>query len=165
MQIEIFDARVEDEPVLANLMQLYLHDFTDWTDWDVDSDGRYPTWDLHGCWTNPARHPFFIVVDGHIAGFAIVDRGSHETNDPDVWDMAEFFVMRKYRRSAVGRVVAHRLFQRYPGRWEVRIMQGNERDLAFWRRIINECAPDVTESPRARGGHMESFTSVPRAAD
>lgn len=160
MRIELFEAKREEEPILANLLQLYLHDFTDFADWDVEADGRYDTFDLDECWENPARHPFVIVVEGHLAGFAIVDRGSAETDDGDVWDMAEFFVMRKYRRKGVGGEIARRLFARFPGRWEVREMAGNVNAQAFWRRTIDAWTHGAyEESARARGGVMQRFVS------
>ena len=160
MRIELYEAKREDAPILANLLQLYLHDFTDWADWDVEPDGRYDTSDLDGCWDDDARHPFIVVVDGHLAGFAIVDRGSADTDDADVWDMAEFFVMRKYRRRGVGGEIARRLFARFPGRWEVREMAGNVIAQAFWRRTIAAWTHDAyTESPRAQGGVMQRFVS------
>lgn len=158
MQVEIFPAALEDEETLANLMQLYLHDFTDFAEWDVGSDGRFSVDDLHGCWTNPRRHPYFIVADGRLSGFAIVDEGSAVRDDPGVIDMAEFFVMRRYRRRGVGRTAAHRLFEMHPGRWEVREMRGNAIAQAFWRRIIGEYAA-FEESPTPASGTMQSFVT------
>ncbi len=160
MRIELFEARREDEPTLANLLQLYLHDFTDWAEWDVEADGRYDTFDLDECWDNPARHPYFIVVEGHLGGFAIVDRGSAVSDDADVWDMAEFFVMRKYRRRGVGGEIARRLFALYPGRWEVRQMAGNVSAQAFWRRTIAAWTDGrYDEATPPRGGVMQRFVS------
>jgi len=158
VQVEIFAAAPEEEATLANLMQLYLHDFTDFAEWDVGSDGRFSADDLHGCWTDPRRHPYFVVVDGKLAGFAIVDDGSAVSDAPDVTDMAEFFVMRRYRRRGVGRTVAHRLFALHPGRWEVREMAGNLSARAFWRAVIGEFTRGAyTESPGRAGGTMQSF--------
>jgi predicted acetyltransferase len=50
--------------------------------------------------------------------------------------VAEFFVMRKYRRQGVGTVVATRLFDSFRGRWEVRELKTNLAAIAFWRRVI-----------------------------
>ena len=162
MRIELYEAKRDEEPILANLLQLYLHDFTEWAGFDVEPDGRYHADDLDGCWDEAAgRHPFFIVVEGHLAGFAIVDRGSVETDEPDVWDMAEFFVMRKYRRRGVGGEIARRLFARFPGRWEVRVMAGNVKAQAFWRRTIDAWTHGAyVESVRADGrGVKQRFVS------
>jgi predicted acetyltransferase len=55
-----------------------------------------------------------------------------------VHDVAEFFVLRKYRRQAVGRRAACLLFQRFPGEWEVRQLLGNESATRFWVSVIEE---------------------------
>ena len=50
--------------------------------------------------------------------------------------MAEFFVMRKYRRLGVGRRTAEEIFSRFPGSWTVRQQHTNSAATAFWRSII-----------------------------
>ncbi|HEX5401948.1 MAG TPA: hypothetical protein VFX16_06565 [Pseudonocardiaceae bacterium] len=47
-------------------------------------------------------HPVLIRASGKIAGFAIVDQVSRLTGDRDATDMAEFFVVRRWRRHGVG---------------------------------------------------------------
>jgi predicted acetyltransferase len=49
----------------------------------------------------------------------------------------EFFVMRKYRHKGVGEYVAHHLFDRFPGVWEVSEMVQNVPAQAFWRKVID----------------------------
>ena len=51
-------------------------------------------------------------------------------------DIVEFFVMRKYRRSGAGEAMARSVFDRFPGRWEVREIASNLPAQAFWRTII-----------------------------
>jgi predicted acetyltransferase len=43
-----------------------------------------------------------VKVDDSVAGFVLVKRGSEVSGDQDVWDMAEFFVMREFRRQGIG---------------------------------------------------------------
>ena len=50
--------------------------------------------------------------------------------------MAEFFVMRKYRRHGIGVIAARDLFARFSGEWQVRQMRANAGATAFWRRAI-----------------------------
>ena len=50
--------------------------------------------------------------------------------------MAEFFVMRKFRRQGVGSRVARQLFDRFPGRWEIAQKLENKIGQAFWRTLI-----------------------------
>lgn len=58
--------------------------------------------------------------------------------DPEVMDVAEFFVMRKFRRLGVGRACARRAFDRFPRCWEVREQRSNTPAIAFWRATISD---------------------------
>jgi predicted acetyltransferase len=53
-------------------------------------------------------------------------------------DVVEFFVMRKYRRKGVATEFARRIFARFPGRWEVRIVHNNAAAQAFWRHVVGK---------------------------
>jgi predicted acetyltransferase len=145
--VTVVEASAQDRPVVANLLQLYLYDFTAFRPWDVGPTGRFGEGPLDGCWTDPRRHPFLFRVGGRLAGFAIVDGRSRLTGDPGVWDMAEFFVLRTYRRRRVGERAARALFARFPGRWEVRQLAANTAATAFWRAVIG----------RATGGRFEEL--------
>jgi len=136
MRIEVVEAPEQAQPILNNLAQFYLYDFTDFYPWDVLADGRFEVRLLGGCWTSDYRHPFLIHVDGQLAGFVIIDGRSHFTGGAGVWDVGEFFVMRKYRRRGVGEQVARLLFNRFRGRWEVRQLVKNVDAQAFWRKVI-----------------------------
>ena len=120
------------------MLELYHYDFTEYTDADVDPDGRFGYRYLDAYFTEPDRHPFLIRADGQLAGFALVRRATSAVGDYDVFDMAEFFVMRKYRRRGVGSEAARFAFDRFPGRWEVREMAANTPAQAFWRRVIGD---------------------------
>jgi predicted acetyltransferase len=50
--------------------------------------------------------------------------------------MAEFFVLRMYRRHGVGSEAARSLFEAHAGAWEVHEVAANTPAQAFWRRII-----------------------------
>jgi predicted acetyltransferase len=73
-----------------------------------------------------------------MAGFALVTRGSPASEDPEVLDVAEFFVLRAYRRSGVGRRATRLLWNRLPGKWTVRASQGVPSAVKFWREVIAE---------------------------
>lgn len=137
MNVELNAARPEDEPLLARLMQLYAYDFSEVLAHDVGEDGLFTRGTpVDSCWSRPSRHAFFLRVDGRIAGFIILDERSRLSGDPEVVDVAEFFVMRRYRRKGVGTLAAARAFDLYPRRWEVRQIMSNVAATAFWRRAI-----------------------------
>jgi len=130
-QIEVTRATREQMPVIGNLIQLYAHDFSEFQDMQLDSTGRFEYTPLPLYWTDPNRHPFLVKVDGEPAGFVLMRQ------EAGVWDMAEFFIVRGCRRHGVGTSVAHEVWKRFPGEWEVRVMQANQAALGFWERVIS----------------------------
>ena len=80
--LELIPATVEQQPILANLFQLYAHDFSGFYDVELGPDGRYIYTPLPLYWSEPTRHPFLIKVDGELAGFALVKRGSEVSATP-----------------------------------------------------------------------------------
>jgi len=138
--IELIPASREQSPILANLLELYAHDFSDFHRIELGADGRFGYSSLPLYWSEPGRHPFLVRIDGRLAGFAFVKRGSEMSGNENVWDMAEFFVARGYRRRGVGTQIAHKVWKRFPGSWEVRVMQANASALNFWTHAISTFA-------------------------
>lgn len=135
MHIEIQSARVEDKPVLRNLMELCQHDYSEFNGSEVNEHGLFDYPYLDHYWTEPGRFPFLVRVAGKLAGFVLV-RALEATGDEPMWEMAEFFILRKYRRQGIGRIVAHQVFARFAGKWRVMQEKGNLPAQAFWRRVI-----------------------------
>jgi predicted acetyltransferase len=163
--IEIIPASLEQKAILANLLELYMYDFWEFVDLEIGPDGRFGYSDLDIYWTEPARHPLLVYVDTRLAGFALIDglpRGSHEVT---VWDVAEFFILRGYRRAGIGTEVAHQVWRRFPGPWQVRVIVSNEPAYRFWHQAIKSFAGQEIESTRAMQGgrdrYLFSFESRP----
>jgi predicted acetyltransferase len=129
--IDLILATPEQQSILANLIELYAHDFSEFLDVEMGEDGRFGYKRLPLYWSEAGRHPFLVRMDGKLAGFALVKRGSEISGDADVWDMAEFFVLRGYRRRGIGIQVAHRVWREFSGKWEVRVMQSNVQAQRF----------------------------------
>lgn len=135
-RIDVLPAAAHQAPVLANLLELYAHDFSEIAGFELGEDGRFGYPHLPLYWTAEGRHPFLVRVDGRLAGFVLVARGSRTGGGAEVWDMAEFFVARRYRRRGIGAAVAREVWGRFPGRWEVRVMEAHEAARAFWAGAI-----------------------------
>ncbi len=135
--VEVIPARPEQEPILANLLELYAHDFSEFRDLELGSDGRFGYSCLPLYWSEPGRHPFLVWVEGKLAGLILVKRGSEVSGHETVWDVAEFFVLRGYRRRGIGTEIAHEVWRRFPGLWEVRVMETNVSALDFWAHAIS----------------------------
>jgi predicted acetyltransferase len=129
-----------EESLLQNLFQLYMHDFSQHLagtpKGELSADGRFPDYPLERYWTDDNRTALLLRVSGHIAGLALLNDFAPSGRHVDT-SIAEFFVLRKYRRSGVGTLFAHALFQRRPGRWEAGIARKNTAALHFWRSAID----------------------------
>ncbi len=137
LNIEIVPALAGQAPILANMFELYAHDFSEFIDLRLGADGRFGYNYLPNYWKKPGHYPFFVLVNGSFAGFVFVRKGSLITDDSDVWDIAEFFILRSFRRAGLGTRVAMAVWQQFPGRWEVRVLRRNQQAVEFWPRAIN----------------------------
>jgi len=136
VSVAIVAAPIEQRPLFARLMQLYAYDFTESTGDDIGEDGLFRAPSVETCWSDPERHPFLIRAGGACAGFVIVGRRSRLVEGRACGDVAEFFVLRRYRRSGVGARAAALAFDAFPGPWEVRQMGRATAATAFWRKVI-----------------------------
>jgi predicted acetyltransferase len=126
-----------DQMVVRNLFELYLYDFSTIEPQPIRADGRYSSPEmLDPYWEDPQRYPFVIRLDDAPVGFALAKRGSALAGDLEAMDLAEFFVLRSYRRSGVGRRAASLVWDTFPGRWVVRVLAVNQPALAFWEASV-----------------------------
>lgn len=156
MEIAVTQAALDEKPVLERLLQLYHYDFTEFVPFKLGPDGTYAYRYLDAYWEpepGEERHPLLVRVDGELAGFAMV-RFVNET-----YVMAEFFVMRPFRRGGVGWRVAMEVFRRFPGKWIVHQVPANLPAQAFWRRVIGEYTGGAFEESTDADGVTQRFVS------
>ena len=165
-RIRLIPAGVEQKPVLANLLELYSHDFCDFLELQLGADGRFGYRQLDLYWTEPARHPLLVKIDEKLAGFVFV-RKMEAVGNEAAWDMAEFFILRGLRRQGFGMDVAHQVFLRFPGRWQVRVRVANQEAHRFWEHTIAMLVGHAAESALVRlddnDWHIFSFRLPPAA--
>ena len=143
-------------------MQLYLYDFAAIDDWAIGEDGLYGNAaTIESFWNDPRMTSFFVRVDGALAGFVLVRDGAHFAGE-GTRDISEFFILRRHRRQGIGGEVARRMFDTFPGKWEVTQLTSNVEAQAFWRRVIGSyTAGRYDEQPRPDGkGLMQRFDNA-----
>jgi len=145
-KIEVIPASPEQQPIVANLLELYAHDFSEFHDVELGEDGRFGYPQLPLYWSETNRHPFLVRIDGRLAGLVLVRKGSQVTGDDTVWDMAEFFVVRGYRRRGVGTRIAHEVWRKFAGVWEIRELKANDSAHKFWEHAIAAFTGDAAHS-------------------
>ena len=138
--VEVDGASTDERATIVNLFQLYMHDFSEFAETgtlhgEVASDGRFAHGALDVCWREEGWFPLLIRADRRLAGFALVSPWS-ALDRPLDWSVAEFFVLRKYRRARVGMRAGKLIFEWFPGRWEVPVASYNRPALPFWRKTV-----------------------------
>ena len=153
----------EHKAVLANLLQLYRYDLSEFRSYELSDHGTYVYRFLDHYWTEAGRHPFFIRHGGRLAGFALA-----RERDDEVTEVAEFFVVRSRRRTGVGLAAALALFERFPGEWELFHDDANHVGARFWARVISEVAPGCSQDQVTTSagfvGRRYRFRIVPAVA-
>jgi len=132
MTVSIRRASDEDKTAIANLIQLYLHDLTEFMPFPVEPDGRFEYGFLDRFW----RRPYYIMSGEEIAGFALVIDECPLTGRKPCWFMAEFFVLRAYRGRGVGRTALDLALEAHPGAWHIALPHANVAAQKFWPRAL-----------------------------
>lgn len=136
-QIELVEVTVEEKEILKNLLEKYDYEFSQYDHRDVNALGYYGYDYLDYYWTEEGRYPFFIKVDGKLAGFVMVGNYMEVFKDAN-YNMAEFFVMYKYRNQGVGTYAANKIFEMFKGVWELKRHPKNTASVKFWDKVIRE---------------------------
>lgn len=146
------------DAVLANLFEHYIHDMAEWFAVDTKPDGRY-AYPTETIWERGLD--VFLAYAGEIPiGFGIVGSAQAWSGEVKRRDLHEFFVIRRYRRHGVGQALANHIWDKYPGPWLVRVLQGNLPALPFWRGIVAEyTGTKYREEVRAVDGRPWSYFS------
>jgi predicted acetyltransferase len=157
-------ATLADAALLSNLLELYIHDLSAIFAVDLGPDGRFGYSKLPLYWSEPERRfPFLIRSNSRVVGLALATLGSPVSDDPTAFDVAEFFVVRRYRRSGVGRTAAALLWNRLSGTWTVRVSERNPAAGVFWRTTIaaftGRAAVEVGHTGITEGWRAFSFAS------
>lgn len=137
MNVELTKVSEEEKGVLFDLLQVYLKEFNDIFHFEVDERGKYKYrfFDLY--WKESNRIPFFIKVDNKTAGFVLVNLNGTFSDTPDIHTISEFFVKKEFRRKGVGEEAAEKVFEMFPGDWNIRQRDKNIGAIEFWRKVIN----------------------------
>ena len=148
MEIEIKLAEYDEKPLVKKMLELHLYDMSVFDDYDLSKFGEYGYRYLDLYWTETERFPFILRVNQKLAGFALINKFAHIGRVDGA--VAEFFILKKYRRRGIGKKLAFEIFQQFLGRWEVCTSANNIVAEKFWQNIIEQFAPDNIEKVQDR---------------
>jgi len=135
--VELIEAGPEPAALLANLYQFYAYESSDWEQEDVEVDGRFYIHEEHLAryWEDPQWSANLLLVDGYIAGFLLIE-GS-ELPGIDALELADLFILKRYRRKGIGRAIATQVLSSGEANWLVRFYDQDEVSQAFWRTVLD----------------------------
>ena len=154
MNISIEPILIEQKSVFVQMMELYKYDFSEFSDDDINEYGYFGYSRIDDYWNEEGRYPFFIRVDEKLAGLVLVRSCCEYNNLADPHNIAEFFVMKKYRRKGVGKAAAVKIFDMFPGGWEVSQWSNNLPARKFWEKVVAEYT----------NGKYDTFTATEKNA-
>ena len=135
--LRIIEAKESQKEILQRLLELYQYDLSLLTDDDVDPFGLYGYSYLDRYWVEENRYPYLFLFRESLAGFALVNEVNWLPENDGAHSIAEFFVLKKYRRRGIGTAAAQYVINRFSGKWEIRILGENRSAIQFWRELIN----------------------------
>ncbi|MDQ0207136.1 GNAT family N-acetyltransferase [Alkalicoccobacillus murimartini] len=156
MEVQIIPVTPKEAPILHNLMQFYIYEFSEYID-DIklDKDGRFEPFKLDGYWIEPHLTPLFIMANNQLAGFVLLEA----TSDTSPNAINEFFVLKSYSRKGIGKKAAFEVFKRWRGNWVVAQLKENKPAQAFWKKVIHEYTKGQYEESDDHGKRtIQSFT-------
>jgi predicted acetyltransferase len=135
--VELIETGPEHAALIANLYQFYAYESSDWEQEDVEVDGRFYIHEEHLAryWEDPQWSANLLLVDGFIAGFLLIE-GS-ELPGIDALELADLFILKRYRRKGIGRAIATQVLSSGEANWLVRFYDQDEVSQAFWRTVLD----------------------------
>jgi predicted acetyltransferase len=81
-----------------------------------------------------------VQINGKGGQFSVAEGGQFyiAANKQDRREIADFFVVRKFKRFGVGKTIAFLALDTHPGRWTIRVLDGNTGARAFWTKVVDE---------------------------
>ncbi|WP_028549328.1 GNAT family N-acetyltransferase [Paenibacillus sp. UNC451MF] len=161
--MELEPISYEEKSVLRHIMELYQYDMSEFEDnIDVNSYGLYGYKYIDNYWTEEGRSAYFVKVEGKIAGFALVREHEPLPDGTPCYSIAEFFIMRAYRKKGIGYQTAQQIFSKFQGRWSLSYLKRNVVSERFWRKVIGECSyGEITETEHQELPSFTFYTCMP----
>ena len=136
MKFELFEVQEKDKDIIFNLMQLYTYELSFYEDetthFELQENGLYRISKyINLYWLEKERHPYILKCDGKLAGFVLERYNENGENE-----IAEFFVLNKYRKLGAGTFMANEMFKKYKGKWEIQTLLKNKQAQDFWRKVV-----------------------------
>ena len=137
MKVEIKRVSEEKKETLANLLEKYNYEFSQYDKRQFDDNGLFGYKYLNNYFTDSDRFAYFIYADNLLAGFALINK-YHECERPIDWSIAEFFVSYNFRRQSVATEAVRQIFGIHKGYYHIKYHKKNEASAVLWNSVAKK---------------------------
>lgn len=147
-KLEVIRASLELYPLTQNMARFYVYELSRCCgqgskEWSIPENGLYDSFDFKRYFLEDNREAYIIKYDDEYAGFALLNQET--TSKTSRWNMGEFFILARFQKRGLGKIVAGILWDKHPGVWEVCVIPENISALKFWRKAIEDYGPNRLE--------------------
>jgi predicted acetyltransferase len=157
MNFILLKASEEHKIVVQNLMQYYIYDFSEYIKYDVEDYGLFaPYPNLMDYWERDNnKFPYVIKMNDKYIGFVLVELIN--SINRSYFSIAEFFILKKYRREGIGKAIAIKVFDLHKGQWEVYQKNSNKPAQTFWNSVISKYTKGQFKERLEDGKRIQNF--------
>lgn len=137
------EVQMLDKDKLWNVFQKYLYEMTNFYVMDMDEYGNYEYKYFDCYFQEPERISLFIYNDEIFIGFAMINNYSC-LDDPINYAIGEFTIFPQYRKYHFGTEAVQKIFEQYPGKWEIKFSNKNHPAERLWKKVTEKYRPSVT---------------------
>ena len=130
-----------EKDTLANLLEKYNYEFSQYDKRQFDNNGLFGYKYLNNYFKESGRFAYFIFVDDTLAGFALINKYK-ECDRPIDWSIAEFFVSYNFRRQGVATEAVRQIFNIHKGWWHIKYHKKNVASVVLWNKIAKMYSDD-----------------------
>lgn len=141
MNYRLKRVQLDEKQILRNMLELYFYDMSEFDDesdrLELNAFGLYGYKYLDHYWTEEGRAAYFAYADDKLAGFVMIRPIEIESS---TYEIAEFFVLKKYSKCGIGKYMMSQVFDKYKGHWIISTPVTNSVARIFWTKIANQYA-------------------------
>lgn len=151
MEVSIREIGEGERFVIENLFTYYIYDLSEFVEIGPNEKGQFTfkssSLDLY--WQREDHIPYFVYIGAALAGFVLVRM---YPDNEDVYDIEQFFILRKHKGKGVGKRAFKKTIELHKGLWQIRVLIENTGALGFWKSVVSSivgCEFDLTREKDA----------------
>lgn len=128
INMKLVEIPILEKSKLEKLMQLYLHELSEYFPADYRGNTCEYLYDLSTYFNN--NKSYFIQVEDKIIGFILLDINE------DYYEISEIFIVNNFKKNHYGEQAANEIFNMYPGNWKIKAVPNSPNAEMFWDKVI-----------------------------